>query len=239
MVTHECDFFLSFFHYVVIQFIFLCLFIDICLYYSTSSCTCMIMMTNYTVIYMYLNMLLIFSGVRGSYITCIHVQSHYVLKGKLSEEGGAISEQSISNLYIPMANDDKFSYIHSTNNDMLTKIDPNVNNMNPNSLKYQCENYDTSIEFNETVAYDNNISILHRNICSSIKKLNDFMYYINNLDTTFHFIGFSETWASDSNKDLLSIPGYSHKQCIRTNLKKGGGTSVYIHNQIQYKKGMI
>ena len=50
----------------------------------------------------------------------------------------------------------------------------------------------TSIESNETVSYDNNISILHTNICSSIKKLNDFMYYINNLDTTFHFIGFSE-----------------------------------------------
>ena len=87
---------------------------------------------------------------------------------------------------------------------MLTNIDPDGNNMNPNSLKNQCKNYDTSIEFNETVSYDNNISILHTNICSSIKKLNDFMYYINNLDTTFHFIGFSETWATDSNKDLLT-----------------------------------
>ena len=134
---------------------------------------------------------------------------------------------------------DKFNYIHSTNNDMLTNIDPDVNNMDPNSLKNQCKNYDTSIEFNETVSHDNNIYILHTNICSSIKKLNDFMYYINNLDTTFHFIGFSETWATDSNKDLLSIPGYSHEQCIRTNHKKGGGTSLYIHNQIQYKKGMI
>ena len=131
---------------------------------------------------------------------------------------------------------DKFNYIHSTNNDMLTNIDPDVNNMNPNSLKNQCKNYDTSIEFNETVSHDNNISILHTNICSSIKKFNDLMYYINNLDTTFHFIGFSETWATDSNKDLLSIPGYSHEQCIRTNHKKGGGTSLYIHNQIQYKK---
>ena len=65
------------------------------------------------------------------------------------------------------------------------------------------------------------------------------MYYINNLDTTFHFIWLSETCATDNNKDLLSIPGYSHEQCNRTNHKKGGGTSLYIHNQIQYKKGMI
>ena len=43
------------------------------------------------------------------------------------------------------------------------------------------------------------------------------MYYIDNLDTTFHFIGLSETitWATDNNKDLLSIQGYSHEQCIR------------------------
>ena len=34
---------------------------------------------------------------------------------------------------------DKFNYIHSTNNDMLTNIDPDVNNMNPNSLKNQCK----------------------------------------------------------------------------------------------------
>ena len=102
MVTHECDFFSLFpffFYYVVIQFKFLCLFINISLYYSTSSCTCMIMMTNYTVIYMYLNSLLLFSGVCSSCIMCIQVQSHYVLKGKLSEEGGVISQQSISNLY--------------------------------------------------------------------------------------------------------------------------------------------
>ena len=32
-------------------------------------------------------------------------------------------------------------------------------------------------------------NILHTNICSSINKLNDFMYYIHNLDTTLDYIG--------------------------------------------------
>ena len=50
-----------------------------------------------------------------------------------------------------------------------------------------------------------------------------------------HFIGISEAWATDSNKNLLSIPGYSHEQCICSNQKRGGGTSLYIRNQIQYK----
>ena len=116
-------------------------------------------------------MLLIFSGVRGSYITCIHVQCHYVLKGKLSEERGHQRTEYIKLIHT-MANDhstaglpyanvaeniildgqqnkyDKFNHIHSTNNDMLANIDPDVNNMNPNSILKIMQNYDTSIEFN-------------------------------------------------------------------------------------------
>ena len=125
--------------------------------------------------------------------------------------------------------------IPSTKNDILSDIDPDINNLFPNDLKNQCKNYDTSIEFNKEIGKHNNISLLHTNICSSSKKLKDFMYYIDNLDTTFHFIGLSETWATNSNQDLLNIPGYSHVQCIRSNNKKGGGTSLYVHNNIHYK----
>ena len=75
-------------------------------------------------------------------------------------------------------NDDK---TNSTNNDMLADIDPDINNMNPNGLQKQCR-YNTSLEFNKTVDYVNNIYILHTNICSSMNTLNDFMYYIDNLD---------------------------------------------------------
>ena len=54
-----------------------------------------------------------------------------------------------------------------------------------------------------------------------VKKIKDFIYYIDNLNITFSFIGLSET----CNQDLLDIPDYSHEQCIRSNSKKGGGTS--------------
>ena len=89
----------------------------------------------------------------------------------------------------------KAQYLYCTNNDMLANIDPDINNLNPNGLTNQCKYYDTSLEFNKTVILNKNISILHANICSSINKLNDFIYYIDNLDTTFNFIGLSETWA--------------------------------------------
>ena len=32
-------------------------------------------------------------------------------------------------------NFDKHKYLHSTNNDMLDNIDPDINNINPNSFK--------------------------------------------------------------------------------------------------------
>ena len=134
-------------------------------------------------------------------------------------------------------NYEKHKYIYSTNNDMLDNIDPDINNINPNSLNSQCKYYNTSLEFNKTIAYDNNISILHTNICSSINKLNDFMYYINNLDTTFHFIGLSETWATANNKDMLNIPGYSHEQCVRSNNKRGGALASTFIIRYNIKKG--
>ena len=46
----------------------------------------------------------------------------------------------------------------------------------------------------------------------------------------------SETWATEGYQDLLEIPGYKHEQCIRSNKKRGGGTSVYIHNTVQYRR---
>ena len=71
--------------------------------------------------------------------------------------------------------------------------------------------------------------MLHTNICSSSKKLKDLMYYIDNLNITFTFIGLSETCATESIQDLLEIPGYKHEQCIRSNKKRGGGVQVYAY----------
>ena len=61
------------------------------------------------------------------------------------------------------------------------------------------------------------------------------MYYVNNLNIRFSIIGISETWATKHNDHLLNIDNYNYEQCIRSNKKRGGGTSLYIHNDIQYK----
>ena len=128
------------------------------------------------------------------------------------------------------------NFLLSTHYDTLADIDPDVNNTLPNELRNQCKSYDTSFEFNKEIGDHNNISLLHANICSSANKIKDFMYYIDNLNTTFHVIGLSETWATQFNSDLMDISGYSHEMCFRTNSKKGGGVSIYVHNDIHYKR---
>ena len=40
-------------------------------------------------------------------------------------------------------------------------------------------------------------------------------------------------WATKHNEHHLNISNYNHEQCIDSNNKKGGGTSLYIHNDIQ------
>ena len=137
----------------------------------------------------------------------------------------------------PLQKNDSYNDIPSkmsTNNDFLIEIDPD-HNTSPNGVEKQCQNYDTSLEFNKAMHSQHNISLLHTNICSSEHKLNDFMYYVNNLNIQFSFIGISETWANKFNDHILNIHNYNHEQCIRSNKKKGGGTSLYIHNDIQYK----
>ena len=82
--------------------------------------------------------------------------------------------------------------------------------------------------------------MLHTNICSSGKKITDLMYNIDNKNITFTFIELSETWASETNQDLLEIPGYMHEHYIRSNKKKGRGRSLYTFTIVfNLKEGVI
>ena len=65
------------------------------------------------------------------------------------------------------------------------------------------------------------------NICSSINKLRDLEYMLQNLKLNVYLIGFSETWATTMNQDILNIKCYNHEQCLRNNKKKGGGTGIF------------
>ena len=140
------------------------------------------------------------------YKACILVLSHYTTKGK--HQGGStfftytrgciqitptmanslfmdnlpfenVSENVMLDKNRSQNNHCDINSLPSSNNDILTDIDPDSNNLNPNGLKNQCKSYDTSSELKKKVCFENNITMLHTNICSSSTKLkNKLMYYI-------------------------------------------------------------
>ena len=84
ILTYVCVFLCScYFYYVHVVVQFNVVFLFIGMYYSTSAYTCM--MSNFSVIYMYMNSPLIFNTVYVS--DNIQVQSHYVPKSKLMRGG--------------------------------------------------------------------------------------------------------------------------------------------------------
>ena len=59
-----------------------------------------------------------------------------------------------------------------SNNDVLNDIDPDINNLIPNCMQNQGKGYDTSSKLRKDICFQNNIAMLHRNICnSSLKKI--------------------------------------------------------------------
>ena len=108
-------------------------------------------------------------------------------------------------------------------NDLLSNIDPDINDNRQSSCKY----FDSTL-FNNKFGSMNNMSIFHCNIRSSSHNLSHLKNYLATLNLEFSIIGISENWGTIQNIDVQNIPGYSHKYCIRTNGKCGGGVSLYV-----------
>ena len=96
-----------------------------------------------------------------------------------------------------------YHYVYDmfTNNDCLMALDPDHNTFENCTVK-KCSNYDTSLVFNKTFCCQNNISILHLNICSSQHKLTDITYYLEHFNVTFSFMGINETSATQVNNHI-------------------------------------
>ena len=77
-------------------------------------------------------------------------------------------------------------------------------------------------------------SLMHLNARSLIGNFDKFEILLANLRKSFSVIGVTETWLNDLTSDLVNIPGYSFVSNHRKS-KPGGGTSLYLKNNLQYK----
>ena len=97
-------------------------------------------------------------------------------------------------------------------------IDPDKNYFNRYDFKLtkNCQYYDEN-KFNREYAKMKNeksinkvakpFSMCHINIRSTVKNLSSFLDYLSNFDHDFTFIGISESWLNENNKELYHLNG--------------------------------
>lgn len=79
-------------------------------------------------------------------------------------------------------------------------------------------------------------SILHTNIRSIPKNLEELEKYLSLLHYEFTVIGISETWLNESNVSQYCIPNYRHEYLCRQSGKKGGGVSLFVKTGIDFTR---
>ena len=96
-----------------------------------------------------------------------------------------------------------------------TDIDPDSCYYNDLSFSIQKNsNYYHEDSFNHSLlkVFQNSdlFSLIHSNIRSIPANLSKLIQYMSNLNVNFDIIGLSETWLTETNKDIYNLDGYDH-----------------------------
>ena len=119
----------------------------------------------------------------------------------------------------------------------LYNIDPDFQHFNyvtPGTLSssYYVEDYFNK-KCEQLDVKSNPFCLMHMNIRSFSKNMDNFNMYLEFLNVKFSIIGLSETWGNDSPTDMYTPKGYNTEHQSRSN-KQGGGVTLLIEDSIQY-----
>ena len=106
-------------------------------------------------------------------------------------------------------------------------IDPDLNF----SVDIDCQTYSCD-SFNTRYRNSGGLFILHQNIRSFNKNIDEFLLCIGNLSRFPDVLVLSETWFNSEN--CQELPNYHGYHSYRTN-KMGGGISIFIHEKFESK----
>ena len=106
-------------------------------------------------------------------------------------------------------------------NQLFSDIDPEINhfsNLYPNfPSNFNCEYYDIT-KFNTLPLKSNHdLAIFHVNIRSLFNKIDQLYALLELLKTKFYIICLTESWLSESNKDLVNLPNFNSYHSLRQN----------------------
>ena len=118
----------------------------------------------------------------------------------------------------------------------INNSDPDSNYFNDvrvcnNDCDYHTEQ--TFIEKGEVLNItDTCFSMIHINIRSTSKHLNEFEIFNQSLRHDFDVIAFSETWLNDNTFNLCNIAGYMTESKHRD--RTGGGVALLVKEPLEY-----
>ena len=99
-----------------------------------------------------------------------------------------------------------------------------------------CDYYSID-KFNETcVTNVNDLNIIHCNIRSLYAHHDEFLSLLRVLSVKFDILCFSESWLTDTTKQLINFQGYQSFHSLRPINERGGGISIFIKDSIRAKQ---
>ena len=121
--------------------------------------------------------------------------------------------------------DDRFDHT------LFSEIDPDIHVSKTNNCLY----YNEKTFNNKCHGINNPLSFIHVNICSIPKNYGKFDAFLATLEHKFPIICCSESWFKNTSIDRHTPSGFTHVYDYRPK-KRGGGTSMFIKNTIQYQQ---
>ena len=119
----------------------------------------------------------------------------------------------------------------SSNPNVFNDLDADLNHVN--ALYPDFNNSASSLYYNfsklNSVFSDRNLcfSIIHFNIRSLFPKLDEIRTELSNLIFQFDLLCFTESWMSESLRDLVVFEKYNAYRNVRLG-RRGGGVSVFV-----------
>ena len=139
-------------------------------------------------------------------------------------------------------NSERFSSLYY--NPILTNLNTSLtqsDSLDPyihfNAREIPCD-YFIENQFNEMLKHeqysDADFSLLHLNIRSLQRNINNLTNLLSSLEINFSIVGISETWLSDSFRSV-DIDGFRFVHKYRQS-RPGGGVGLYVSNDIEFKE---
>ena len=117
---------------------------------------------------------------------------------------------------------------------LLDTVDPDLNHYVDNIVDFNSYSQDAICDILDS---NGAFNVLHHNVRSILSegKKDEIDVMLNKINNPFHVLAFTETWLNGDNHNMIEFSGFDHISNVRANNQTGGGLSIFIRNNIDFK----